>query len=363
MTRLAAAQVSPVVFDRQATLSKTLDWIGRAGEEGVDLLVFPEAYFSVYPYWRGHETVKASVELAVLMQDSAITVPGPETDAIARACRAASVNVVLGCNELDTSPGSRTLYNTVVAVDRRGHLLGRRRKLVPTHTERAYWGRGGPEDIATFDMDVGRVGSLVCYEHHMPLLRAAMAQLGEEIHCSLWPGWWTLDDHIGGKRGEAGAANCEIDAAIREYAIENQCYVISSSAYLPTEAVPEAHRELFGYNLAVGGSCIVNPSGMYVREPVFEEECLVMADTEPHARALAKAYIDGQGHYARSDVLQLHIGYPEAPGAAGSGDPSSERELRAELARLQGRVSELEGRLERPTREDTRTAKGASGPR
>lgn len=346
MTRVAAAQVSPIVFDRQATLEKTIEWIDKAGKEGVDLLVFPEAYFSVYPYWRGHETVKESVELAVLMQQSAISVPGPETIEIAKACKDANLNLVIGCNEMDDAPGSLTLYNTIAAFSRTGEFVGKRRKLVPTHTERAYWGRGGLEDVVTFDMDVGRVGSLVCYEHHMPLLRAAMGQLGEEIHCSLWPGWWTVVDHIGGKRGHAGAEHCEIDAAIREYAVENQCYVISSSAYLPPEAIPAKYRDLFGYNLAVGGSCIVNPSGMYVREPTFEQECLVIADTEANARALAKAYIDGQGHYARSDILQLNIGYPEGRSET-RGSRAALHRARGEIQRLSARIDELEARASR----------------
>jgi len=45
---------------------------------------------------------------------------------------------------------------------------------MPTHGERVYWGMGDARDIRAFDLDIGRVGELICYEHHMTLLRAAM---------------------------------------------------------------------------------------------------------------------------------------------------------------------------------------------
>jgi amidase/nitrilase len=61
------------------------------------------------------------------------------------------------------------------------------------------------------------------------------------------------------------------------------------------------------YNLAVGGSCIVNPSGLFTREPVFEQETIVWAEIDQAERRLAKAYFDSVGHYARWDLLQLVI--------------------------------------------------------
>jgi amidase/nitrilase len=156
-------------------------------------------------------------------------------------------------------------------------------------------------------MDIGRVGGLICYEHHMTLLRAAMAIRGEEIHCAVWPGWWSVERHLGAKRPEPGSRTCDIEPAIREYAIENQTFVVSSSAYLPREAVPPELADLMTYNLAVGGSSIVNPAGLYVREPVFEQETIVWADIDLEERQLAKAYVDCLGHYARFDLLSLNI--------------------------------------------------------
>ena len=307
MLRVGAAQVAPKFFDRAGTLKKTIGVIEEAGRLGLDLLVFPETYFAAYPYWRGAVSVRRSTELIVEMQRSAIRVPGDETGELAAAARRARVNCVIGCNELDDRPGSLTLYNTLVFVGRDGRLLGRHRKLMPTHSERVYWGMGDASDIRAFDMDIGRVGGLICYEHHMTLLRAAMAIKGEEIHCAVWPGWWAVERHLGAKRPEPGARGCDIEPAIREYAIENQTFVVSSSWYLPPSEIPPALADEMKYNLAVGGSCIVNPAGLFVREPVFQEETIVWADIDLDERRLAKAYFDCLGHYARFDLLSLNI--------------------------------------------------------
>jgi amidase/nitrilase len=307
LLKVGAAQAAPVFFDRARTLTKTREWIARAGEQRLDLVVFPETYFAAYPYWRGAVSVRRSTELIVRMQDCAIRIPGEETEALCEAAGRANVNCVIGCNELDDRPGSLTLYNTLLFIGRDGRLLGRHRKLMPTHSERVYWGMGDGSDIRVFPMDIGVVGGLICYEHHMTLLRAAMALKGEEIHCAVWPGWWRMEKHLGGKSAHPGSRDCDIEPAIREYAIENSVFVISSSWYLPPEAIPDDLRDILQYNLAVGGSCIVNPSGLFVREPVFGQEALVEATIDLEERRLAKAYFDAVGHYARWDLLSLNV--------------------------------------------------------
>ena len=322
--RVGAAQIAPKFFDKQGTLEKTCRTIQEAGRLGLDLLVFPETYFAAYPYWRGSVSVRRSTELIVEMQRSALQVPSEEVRLLEEEARRARVNCVIGCNELDDRPGSMTLYNTLLYVSRDRGLVGRHRKLMPTHSERVYWGMGDAADIVVVPMDIGAVGGLICYEHHMTLLRAAMAIKGEEIHCAVWPGWWRVEGHLGGKSADPGSHDCDIEPAIREYAIENQVFVVSSSWYLPAHEIPAELRQEMKYNLAAGGSCIVNPAGLFVKGPVFGEETIVFADIDLEERRLAKAYFDCLGHYARFDLLSLTIrdeawtptGPRRVPGAA-----------------------------------------------
>jgi len=305
--RVGAAQIAPKFFDKQGTLEKTCHTIQEAGRLGLDLLVFPETYFAAYPYWRGSVSVRRSTELIVEMQKSALQVPSEEVRLLEEEARRARVNCVVGCNELDDRPGSLTLYNTLLYISRDRGLVGRHRKLMPTHSERVYWGMGDAADIVVVPMDIGAVGGLICYEHHMTLLRAAMAIKGEEIHCAVWPGWWRVEGHLGGKSADPGSHECDIEPAIREYAIENQVFVVSSSWYLPDHEIPAELRPEMRYNLAAGGSCIVNPAGLFVKGPVFGEETIVFAEIDLEERRLAKAYFDCLGHYARFDLLSLSI--------------------------------------------------------
>ncbi|MEE9612226.1 MAG: nitrilase-related carbon-nitrogen hydrolase, partial [Desulfatiglandales bacterium] len=267
----------------------------------------PEVYFCGYPYWRGGVSVRQSTELAAKMIRSAIRWDGEEAMQMAEVAKKAKVNCVIGCNELSDQPGSRTIFNSLIVISREGRILGRHRKLMPTHSERVYWGMGDASDIRTFKLDIGTIGASICYEHHMTLLRAAMAIKGEEIHCALWPGWWKVDGHLGAKVGEAGSKTCDIESAIRQHAIENQVFVISSSWCMGEEDIPSELREVIKYNLAVGGSFIVNPSGIIVEGPVFNQHTIVHAEIDLSERDLAKAYFDCVGHYSRPDLLSLRI--------------------------------------------------------
>ncbi len=305
--RVGAAQISPYFFNKAKTLEKTCHYIREAGKLGLDLIVFPEVYFCGYPFWRGGVSVRLSTELAAKMIGSAIRWNGEEAQKMAEVARKAKVNCVIGCNELSDHPGSLTIYNSLIVISREGRVLGRHRKLMPTHSERVYWGMGDASDIRTFELDIGTMGACICYEHHMTLLRAAMAIKGEEIHCALWPGWWKVDGHLGAKTGEPGSKTCDIESAIRQHAIENQVFVVSSSWYLKEKDIPPELREVIKYNLAVGGSCIVNPAGIIIEGPVFNQETIVHAEIDLGERRLAKAYFDGIGHYSRPDLLSLRI--------------------------------------------------------
>ncbi len=307
---LAAAQVEPVFHDKAATLDRTCEWIERAGDADADLVVFPETYFPGYPYWRGATSIPRWTELMVELQRNSLHVGDDAMDVLGDAIREADVNVVLGTNELSDRTGSETLYNSLFFFDRSGELVGRHRKLMPTHQERAVWGRGDPSSLRTYDTDLGRLGGLVCYENHMTLSKAALTAMGEEIHAAVWPGFWEQHGHPGDKtRAESADARdtCDIYPAVREYAFETQSFVVSCSAYV-SEGAPEGFTEdELGFNVAAGGSMLVNPAGVVKAGPAVGEETLLTAEFSRDERRATKAYFDAMGHYSRWDAVNLRV--------------------------------------------------------
>jgi nitrilase len=305
---VAAAQVSGGFFDPDRAVDRLLQAMSEASSRGVELLVLPECFIGGYPYWRGHVSVKQETELGARLCESAVRASGPEVAAIAAHAVALGLSVVVGANERDEQPGSSTAYNSVLAFSPEAGFVGARRKLVPTHTERAYWGYGRAEDVRTFSMPFGEVGALICYEHHMLPARLAMALLGEEIHCALWPGYWQTLSHIADKQPGPAAQDAEIDALVRNYAMSSQNFVVSANAILLDSDVPDDLRGLLGYNLARGGSSVVDASGRYLAPPRHDEECLVQATLDFWDRSLTKSYLDTVGHYARWDVFDIRLG-------------------------------------------------------
>jgi len=311
---VAVAQISPVFMDKEATVDVTCKAIEEAGRKGAELIVFSETHIPGYPYWRGTNPISKWSDNQVEYMKNAISIPGPETEVLGDACRSAEIISVIGATELSDLKGSNTLYNSIAFINNDGSLLGRHRKLMPTHGERTVWGTGGREDITVFDTDIGTVGGLICYEHHMSLLKSAMAYMGEEIHCALWDGYWVMDWHPGKKRRFREGDDhhlCDIEYASKEYAIETQNFVLSACQYIPDEMMPEDTQD---FNIASGGSSIINPAGVYIVEPVFDKETILYAELDQDDRRHTKAYIDALGHYARWDVLRLDIrGEPNRP--------------------------------------------------
>jgi amidase/nitrilase len=307
---LAAAQVQPVFHDKEATLEVACKWVEQAASEGVDLVAFPETFVPGYPYWRRAVSIPRWTELMVDLQTQSLTAEDPALDPLKQTIDEANVHVCLGATERSTRPGSETLYNAMFWFDRDGRLVRRHRKLMPTHDERTIWGRGDPSSLAVHDTDLGTLGGLVCYENHMTLPKAALCTMGEEIHTAVWPGYWTQDGHPGAKsRAEDAAASdsCDIYPAVRQYAFETQSFVLSSSLYLGDMNPPGFEDGELGYDLAAGGSMLVNPAGVVKAGPLLNEEGLLTAEFHRDERRAVKAYFDAMGHYSRWDAVNLEL--------------------------------------------------------
>lgn len=294
--RAAVVQAAPVFLNREATVEKACRLIAEVGKNGASLVAFPEAWIPSFPHWpralpKGEREL--SREAWVQLYQQSVEIPGPDTKILGDAAKKAGCHVVIGINER-TRAADATLYNTLLLIDDRGGILGKRRKLLPTYEERCCWGAGNAADLQVWPSSLGILGGLICGEHYHPLLRHALAIQGEQVHIAVWPKGAQLD------------ANAEI--LCRAHALESQVYVLMACGLLPPDEVPDdfrlKQRTLWNVN---GGSAIIAPSGEYLAGPVYNEETILYAEIDATAILREKWKIDTVGHYSRNDIVQLVI--------------------------------------------------------
>ncbi len=318
--KVAVVQASSAFMNKAGCLEKACDLINEAGKEGAELILFPEAWIPTYPYWSmGWDTSAVEFhDVTADLQDNSLVVGSEDTDILGKAARAAGAYVVMGCNELDDRIGSRTLYNSLVYIDRDGRVMGRHRKLIPSYIERIWWGQGDGRDLKVYDTEIGRLGGQICWENHIVNITAWYIAQGVDIHLAVWPGMW----NCGGVSGESfiyaghDIARCDLIPATRERAFSGQCFVLSSNNILRMEDIPddfpfkekmeysgEGQSDFVGW--ACGGSHIVGPTSEYIVEPTFDKETILYAELQAKNIKVVKSVFDALGHYARWDLVSL----------------------------------------------------------
>lgn len=318
--KVAVVQASSVFMNKKGCLEKACDKIIEAGKEGAELVVFPETWIPTYPYWTmGWDTLANGFhDIMADLQDNSVVVGSADTDILGKAAREAGAYVVMGCNELDDRVGSRTLFNSLVYIDKDGSVLGRHRKLIPSFIERIWWGQGDARDLKVFDTDIGRIGGQICWENHIVNITAWFIAQGVDIHVAVWPGLWNNGANEGESFIYAGhdINKCDLIPATRERAFAGQCYVVSANNLLKMEDIPDdfpfkdsmtyggpGQGEFVGW--ACGGSHIVSPTSEYMVPPTFDVETIIYAELQAKYIKVVKSVFDSLGHYARWDLVNL----------------------------------------------------------
>ena len=139
--KVAVVQAAPILFEREATVTKTCQFIREAASQGTKFVLFPEALIPAYPRGLSFGMVVGSrkPEGRYLWQtywDNAVEIPSPATDALGSAVREAGVYMAIGVIERDTQFGGGTLYCTLLYFGPDGKIIGKHRKLKPTGAER-----------------------------------------------------------------------------------------------------------------------------------------------------------------------------------------------------------------------------------
>ncbi|KAI1341784.1 carbon-nitrogen hydrolase [Xylariaceae sp. FL0016] len=248
--RLATASPGTRATTKE-TLSQLRQIAGRAAGERADVLLLPEAYLGGYPRGadfgckvgartaEGREEYlgyfRAAVDLGDTVGNGAgagdawvkrklgahelngESEGGPkrgdgtreELEAIARET---GVFVVVGL--VEKAGGS--LYCAVVYVCPRLGIIGKRRKVMPTGTERLIWAQGSPATLKAVSTVIRGVrinlAAAICWENYMPLLRQSL--YAQNINLYLAPTADGRDTWL---------------PLMQTIALEGRCFVVSSN--------------------------------------------------------------------------------------------------------------------------------------
>jgi nitrilase len=293
--QVAVVQAASIPFDSEACIAKAISLIGEAAATGAKVIVFPEAFIGGYPKGLGYGLVVGARDAVGreefrIYLDAAIEVPGPQTQRLGEAAAAHGSYVVMGAIEREGG----TCYCTVLFFGPDGQLLGKHRKLMPTALERMIWGFGDGSTLTAVDSPYGRIGSVICWENYMPMLRMAMYSKNVALYCAP-----TADDRDTWL------------STMQHVALEGRCFVLTACQFIRKRDFPGTVRVSLGDSpesiLMRGGSAIISPLGKVIAGPQFESETILTATLNLGEIARGKFDFDVVGHYSRPDVFQLNI--------------------------------------------------------
>ncbi|SNR48187.1 nitrilase-related carbon-nitrogen hydrolase [Flavobacterium sp. ov086] len=293
--KVAAVQISPVLYSREGTVEKVVNKILELGKKGVQFATFPETIVPYYPYFSFLQAPFMMAKEHQRLLEESVTIPSAATDAIGNAAKEANMVVSIGVNERDGG----TIYNTQLLFDADGTLIQRRRKLTPTYHEKMVWGQGDGSGLRAVDSAVGRIGQLACWEHYNPLFRYALIADGEQIHSAMYPG---------SIFGPLFSEQTEVN--VRQHALESACFVVVATGWLDADQQAQIAKDTNGPIGPISGGCftaIIGPDGQIIGEALKSGEGEVIADIDFGQIDARKRLMDASGHYSRPELLSLLI--------------------------------------------------------
>lgn len=309
MVKIALIQHPPVFLNLSASLCKAERLISEAAENRAGIVIFPETWLPGYPIWLDYARDAAiwnhpgAKSLYRILAHNSLGVDTEEFHFLASLAIKNKLSIVMGCHELK----GNTLYNTMIFFSEKEGGYTLHRKLMPTYNEKLIWGSGDGSTLNIVKTDFGIMGGLICWEHWMPLARAAMHARKEKIHIAQWPSVSELHQ-----------------LASRHYAFEGRCFVAACGTVLSKKDVMDGFETLSIKDvhamemlnsvsrneedlLMTGGSAVIAPDASYLAGPDYSGPKIIYSTLNSALIDEACMTLDIDGHYSRPDVFSLSV--------------------------------------------------------
>ncbi|OGW15042.1 MAG: acyltransferase [Nitrospirae bacterium GWA2_42_11] len=250
-----------VTTDMEENLKKAVFKIEEAADAGARVVCLPELFR--FRYFCQREDIRYF--------DLAETVPGPTTEALCKTARKIGVVIIAPIFE---HRASGVYHNSAAVIDTDGKIAGLYRKMHipddPAYYEKYYF---TPGDLGfnAFDTNIGRIGTLICWDQWYPEAARLMTLRGATV--LFYPtaiGWHSYEKETHG--------NAQRDAwrtIQRGHAIANGIYVaVVNRAGYEKPADGGEGIEFWG------SSFIADPQGIVIAEASVDKEEILLSEVD-----------------------------------------------------------------------------------
>jgi N-carbamoylputrescine amidase len=255
---LVQMRMSP---DPSENVARAAAKVAEAAAAGAEVVCLPELFRS--PYFCQREDAA--------LFDLAETVPGPSTEAMSAATRKAGVAVVVPIFER-RAPG--LYHNSAVIIDKGGETRGLYRKMHipddPSFYEKYYF-TPGDLGFRAFDVQAGRIGTLICWDQWYPEGARLTALQGAAV--LFYPtaiGWHPHE------KAQYGVAQRDAWKTVqRGHAIANGVYLAAVNRVGHEPGLPgQAGLEFWGT------SFLCDPFGVVIAEASVDQEEILVGEID-----------------------------------------------------------------------------------
>ena len=252
--------------DPDKNLQRAMDHVRNAAKSGAQIVCLPELFQTQYFCQREDQA----------LFDLAESIPGPVTAKLSVLAKELGIVLVASLFE---KRAAGIYHNTAVMFDANGELRGIYRKMHipddPLYYEKYYF-TPGDLGFRAFDTNVGRVGTLVCWDQWYP--EGARLTALQGAHLIFYPtaiGWHPSE------KAEFGVAQHDAWRTIqRAHAIANGVYVAVvnrvgfETGNIRGDSAPGAGLEFWG------GSFLCDPFGRVIAEASHDKEEILIGEVD-----------------------------------------------------------------------------------